>query len=216
MKINKTLALLVVASVAYGVSSGSIYAQIVPAVLPPSPGGGVTIYSDAAVNAYNLGFVFTPTHSFGVNYLGFYDENGQGLSIQGSQTVAIYNSSGGVIYQTSIDPSSAVLYDNYYWAAIPTLQLTAGSTYTVDAYYNGVNPWGASTPLGSMLVNSAITSVSPMETGAGGGLADPTTAGLADYYGPNLSIDGVPDGSLTVILLGMALAGLGCIRRKLA
>ena len=95
------------------------------------------------------------------------------------------------------------------------MTLTAGDTYTVDAYV-GNNPWayGAAAPLtsGVTFKNSTYT--------YSGGLAFPSTTGGYTYYGPNFEIatgdtDPVPEprgfGALVTVA---ALAGCLYFRKR--
>ena len=212
-----------VVSAGYAMSPGLTYGQINPAFLPPSPGtasGGVA-YQPLAYNI-DLGEQFKANSSFGINALGFYDVlNADGKSlITGPEMVGIYDSSGTLLSSATIDPTTAMLFDHYYWVNVPRLQIQSGATYMAVVWTEGQD-YGA-TPQGDMQVASQINLVTASDAEyynyPASGLVDPTTPetgnNITAYFGPNFSI--VPDGGLTVLLLGMGLAGLGCIRRKLA
>jgi len=185
-----------------GFTTASSFAQINPAIqqaFPPTMSATATA---------NLGLVFTPNANISVNALGFYDTPG----VTTGEMVGIYNSSGSLI--TSANVGMTGLFDSYFWQSITPVTLVAGQQYTVDAETGG-NPFSHD---GFPIFNPLITY--GFDTyNLNSSLSFPTTTGAApNFAGPDFSIapSAVPDGGLTALLLGMSVASLGFVRRKLA
>jgi hypothetical protein len=212
MKINRSLIAITIFNACL-LSSQAQYA-FQPSSAPPEE-------FDDPIGPVNLGMVFTPNTDITVNGLGFYDMNIPGIApLTGSEQVGIYNSAGTLLAQTTVTTSDP-LAGGYFWASISSLVLDAGQQYTVDAY-NGGYGLGSDYGYGVLPdVNSQIAYDGHTYDYTGAGLTFPTdTAAEASdaYYGPNFSIGSavstVPDNGLTVLLLGVSLAGLACVRRK--
>ena len=202
MKMNRTLALLVVVSAAYATSTGLIQGQTVdPAFQEPA---GLPSFT----YPLNLGMVFTPNVSISVDALGFYDT----LGVTAAETVAIYDSTGNLITSTSVGLTD--LQYSYFWQSITPVDLQAGQQYTVAAF-TGSNPVSYG-PVSSLTVIPYIT-YDYDSTGYQGVPGFPGGGGDGGQYaGPNFSDAPVPDGASTAMLCGMSLLALGWFRRKLA
>src|SRR5437899_4330644 len=95
--------------------------------------------------AGTVGGIFLTTYSFypQVNWLGYYDENGDGLA--NSHVVTLWDNSTQGIIATAVVPAGTVapLVNGYRWAPLSsTLTLNYGSYYVIGAQTDGVDPWG--------------------------------------------------------------------------
>ncbi len=170
----------------------------------PTTGLNTTAPDEGSVN---LGLVFTPNFTFMVDALGFYD----GLGVTGSEEVALYDSTGDLLASTTVT-LGGTLVNNYLFQSITPVTLTAGDTYTVDAFV-ATNGWtfgpvgtvnGVTFSNDSFLYSSALAF--PTNTGGGGPV----------YYGPNFEIVGanIPEpGSFSLLLIAAALASFVYFRK---
>jgi hypothetical protein len=204
MKFNRTL-------VAVSIINLAAFASQADDAFTPAAGAPASVFGGGANVQQNLGLIFTPTVDISVDSLGFYAAPG----VTTAETVTIFNSTGGVVAQTSVGLSD--LANSYYWQSIAPVVLTAGQTYTIDDFV-GANPWAYGgglttdpliTYLGSSYKEFPVVAFPSNLGGVAGG-----------FFGPNFDPDvvdrNVPDGGTTALLLGMSFAGLGCIRRKLS
>jgi hypothetical protein len=95
--------------------------------------------------AGTVGGIFLTTYSFypQVNWLGYYDENGDGLA--NSHLVTLWDNSTQTILASATVPAgtAAPLIDGYRWVQLPsTLTLNYGSYYVIGAQTDGVDLWG--------------------------------------------------------------------------
>ncbi len=165
-------------------------------------------------NSYvNLGIVFMANTNFSVDALGFYDQS----DLTGPETVGLYDSSGNLLASAIVSLSDSVV-GGYLFQSITPVALTAGDTYTVDAYV-GANDWsyGATAP------NSAAEVTYEYHDYAyGGALSYPTQtineapSQKGTYYGPNFEIESTLPEPATLTLFGAGLLGLGVVRRRRA
>jgi hypothetical protein len=92
-----------------------------------------------------VGGIFLTTYSFypQVNYLGYYDANGDGLAH--SHVVTLWDNSTQTIIASATVPAgtAAPLINGYRWVALPsTVTLNYGSYYAIAAQTDGVDLWG--------------------------------------------------------------------------
>ena len=95
--------------------------------------------------AGTVGGIFLTTYSFypQVNWLGYYDQNGDGLA--NSHLVTLWDNNTQGIIATAIVPAGTVapLVNGYRWAQLAsTLTLNYGSYYVIGAQTDGVDLWG--------------------------------------------------------------------------
>jgi PEP-CTERM motif len=140
---RKTL-LIVAAAAACCASSLNTFAQTTPGSILYTPN------VDLAAGAQNtfagtVGGIFLPTYSFypQVNWLGYYDENGNGLA--NSHLVTLWDNSSQTILASATVPAgtAAPLINGYRWVQLSsTVQLNYGSYYVIAAQTDGVDLWG--------------------------------------------------------------------------
>jgi len=92
-----------------------------------------------------VGGIFLTTYSFypQVNWLGYYDQNGDGLA--NSHVVTLWdNSTQGIIATATVPAGTAApLVNGYRWAQLSsTVTLNYGSYYVIGAQTDGVDLWG--------------------------------------------------------------------------
>jgi len=92
-----------------------------------------------------VGGIFLTTYSFypQVNWLGYYDQNGDGLA--NSHVVTLWdNSTLGVIATATVPAgTAAALVNGYRWVQLAsTVTLNYGSYYVIGARTDGVDLWG--------------------------------------------------------------------------
>jgi hypothetical protein len=95
--------------------------------------------------AGTVGGIFLTTYSFypQVNWLGYYDANGDGLA--NSHVVTLWdNTTQGVIGTTTVPAGTAApLVGGYRWAPLSsTITLNYGSYYAIAAQTDGTDLWG--------------------------------------------------------------------------
>jgi PEP-CTERM motif len=92
-----------------------------------------------------VGGIFLTTYSFypQVNWLGYYDQNGDGLA--NSHLVTLWDNSTQTIIASATVPAGAAapLINGYRWVQLPsTVTLNYGSYYVIGAQTDGVDLWG--------------------------------------------------------------------------
>ena len=95
--------------------------------------------------AGTVGGIFLTTYSFypQVNWLGYYDENGDGLA--NSHLVTLWDNGTQTILASATVPAgtAAPLINGYRWVQLSsTLTLNYGSYYVIGAQTDGVDLWG--------------------------------------------------------------------------
>ncbi len=77
-----------------------------------------------------------------VNYLGFYDSNGDGLA--NSHNVSLWTSGGSLLASVTVPAGTAApLVDGYRWVALSSpLTLPASTWYTLAASVDNIDMWG--------------------------------------------------------------------------
>jgi hypothetical protein len=166
-----------------------------------SPGG---ITTDVNPNVpVNLGLVFTANSTFSVDALGIFNQT----FLTSSEQVGLYDSSGNLLATATVALSDP-LVSGYLFHSITPVSLTAGHTYTVDAFV-GNNPWA----YGAAPITTNVT-YKYNDYVYGSSLAFPSSTGGAGtaYYGPNFEIaantDPVPEpGSSGLLVIVVMLAG---------
>jgi hypothetical protein len=103
--------------------------------------------STGAQNGFvgTVGGIFLTSYSYypQVNWLGYYDQNGDGLA--NSHVVTLWDNSNQTIIGSVTVPAgtAAPLLNGYRWAPLSsTLTLNFGSYYVVGAQTDGVDNWG--------------------------------------------------------------------------
>ena len=103
--------------------------------------------SSGAQNGFvgTVGGIFLTTYSYypQVNWLGYYDQNGDGLA--NSHVVTLWDNSTQTIMASATVPAgtAAPLVNGYRWTPLPsTLTLNYGSYYVIGAHTDGVDNWG--------------------------------------------------------------------------
>ena len=175
------------------------------AALFSATGGLVTDHDPG--NPVNLGNIFTVTANSKVTSLGFYTPTNL---VGGGETVALYDMGGNLLASTFV----AVPVNTpgqYFYQAIAPVHLTAGQQYVVVNQV-GQNAWayGAVTATGATFDYDAYA--------YGAALTFPTsTAGAsgAAYFGPNLTLQGVPEpASWALMIGGFGIVGAATRRRR--
>jgi hypothetical protein len=95
--------------------------------------------------AGTVGGIFLTTYSFypQVNWLGYYDQNGDGLT--DSHVVTLWDNSTQAIIASATVPAgtAAPLINGYRWVQLSsTVTLNYGSYYVIGAQTDGVDLWG--------------------------------------------------------------------------
>lgn len=182
--------------------------------------------------SYTSGYEFTVANSVTFNALGLFDvqtanrlsgANGGDPNLPGllfSHQVGVWDSSGTLRASATVDPGdpttpSANTYGNWVYQSIASTTLGAG-TYRIGALY--LADEGEARMVQQTVINNVggVTYTRGMYS-AGNTLTAPvnTYAPNEDqYFGPTLL--SVPDGGITLMLLGIGVAGLAVLRRKLA
>jgi|SRR6185369_13166778 hypothetical protein len=117
-------------------------AQTVPGSMLYNP----TINLSAGTqNGYvgTVGGIFHTTYSYwpDVNYLGYYDKDGDGLA--NSHVVSLWDGSTIIAQATIPAGTSAPLINGYRWAPLAsTVGLSYGHWYIIGAQTDGVDTWG--------------------------------------------------------------------------
>lgn len=94
--------------------------------------------------AGTVGGVFLTTYSYwpNVNWLGYYDKDGDGLA--NSHQVALWDGNNNLLASVTIPAgTTAPLVNGYRWAPLTSnVGLTYGSWYVLAAQADGVDTWG--------------------------------------------------------------------------
>jgi hypothetical protein len=124
--------------------SRAAFAQTTPGSILYTPNINLAV---GAQNTFagTVGGIFLTTYSFypQVNWLGYYDENGDGLA--NSHLVTLWDNSTQTILASATVPAgtAAPLVNGYRWVQLPsTVTLNYGSYYVIGAQTDGVDLWG--------------------------------------------------------------------------
>jgi hypothetical protein len=174
------------------------------------PGSGLT--TDWGIGSpVNLGTVFTANANFSVDSLGFY--YGNQASVTSSEEVGLYDGSGNLLASAWVSPAGPQT-DGFVFQSIAPVALTAGQTYTVDAFV-GLNGW-AWGPVPATDPRVTWDNSTYVYTGA---LTFPTASYFGtteSYYGANFTMTGsavVPEpGSFALLGGGLLVLG-GALKR---
>ena len=155
----------------------------------------------------NLGMIFTANQDFTIDELGFYDNGGATTP----QLVTLYDATGSILASTFVGLAPGDT--GYHWQGITPVGVTAGQTYVVAQSVNNAY-WGWDNYNPPPWVNPEITwNGSSYVWGTTPAFTGTANMGYGAYYGPNF---GIPDGGMTAGLLGLGLAGLAGLRRRLS
>jgi len=96
-----------------------------------------------------VGGIFLTSYSYypQVNWLGYYDQNGDGLA--NSHVVTLWEHSTQTIMASATVPAgtAAPLVDGYRWVPLSsTVTLNYGSYYVIGAHTDGIDNWGIPLP----------------------------------------------------------------------
>lgn len=160
----------------------------------------------------SLGYRFTLNTSVTVISLGYFDVGSDGLST--SHQVGLWNAAGVLLTQATVTPASPSTGGFLYAALATPITLPAGNDYYLAGQISG-DSWVYD--VGSYTINSAFTYTgSYFASDSPSGLVFPSQSAVADsreYFNVNLQT-GVPEPAQSVmILLGLALLALACLRR---
>lgn len=184
-------------------------------------------YSWTWAEDLTLGYEFTVTSTLTFNALAVFDvvsanpatahTNAAGLN--SSHQVAVWDSLGNIVASATVDPgdptaASTNTYGVWVYQTIAPTTLLAGN-YTVGAFYGG--SIANSDPV--MVQQTSVSNGNAVYIG-GRYIYDSTfqqpiynyPPNEEQYFGPTLMA--VPDGGMTLTLLGAAMVGLGALRRR--
>lgn len=197
-----------------------------PALAATAVSVGNTTGQNLANPPKTLGYSFTANSDVGVTALGFFDDAQDGLI--NDHLVGIWSLATGLELARVTVPAgtSAQLVDKFRYAAIPTLNLAAGQSYLIGAFYSA--PWPTDDPV--IIFNlQGLASAPEVTIGQGMFASDfifraPTSGGPSTpYIGPNFQfgplapVGGVPEPRAWALMIaGFALLGTAIRRRRRA
>lgn len=155
----------------------------------------------------NDGIFFTPTTAISVTALGYIAPSESG------NQVGIFDVSTHVLLASTTVTISDPTAGGFYWDSITPVLLAAGNQYAVVGLWTTIpNGFNANGGVGA----ADGINFDGYKYDASGVLDLPDIGYQPTIFGPNFQFDAVPDGGMTVVLLGGALMGLAAVRRKLS
>ena len=138
-----------------------------------------------------------------------------------SHQVGVWDSLGNLLVSTTVNPAdptapSANTYGNWVYHGITPTTLTAGS-YTIGAYYPGSIANHDPVMVQQTVIQNAAAVYVDGRYVYSSTFQQPTGTyppNEQQYFGPTMLSVAVPDGGLTLTLLGGAMMGLVALRRK--
>jgi len=205
------------------------YVAMAAAIVVIANAHGDTIVFNNALGAgsqqnYDLGMDFVVNTAVTVTELGAFDSGGDGFS--GTIQVGIFDLSGNLIGSSaSLTGTAGTLIGGSRFAAVTAFTLNPGTYSIVAAGFDLGTDFSGNTGLGGVTsFNSDGGAVSLVAEGGRwdtGNTFQLPTQNVGGYGQPDPVFQagtfavGVPDGGLTIALLGGALVGLQALRRKL-
>lgn len=162
---------------------------------------------------YTMGWKFQMNSDEAVTSLGIYDPNG----LTSDHPVGIWNISGTLLGSTTISAGATASADGFAWATCPSIDLSAGQTYYIGAYYgenttDAVGVQGKSKPTTS----SAVTyeGYTFVESSVANLVFPRTTGSINEYFGPNFQYEAmpVPEEPCAAALASLSAASLWLFR----
>ena len=189
-------------------------------VVLASPASAATAVSISGFSTFvgdgpwTLGYSFTALQDLSVTALGAFDDLGDGFA--DAHEVGLWDSSGTLISSISVSGTDTLI-DGFRYANIASVNLIAGTTYTVGASNFGVNDAYA---YNATLSSAPEITVLDGQFINGGGLRNPvgSAGGVGGYFGGNFqfssAISAAPEpGTWAMMILGFGLAGAALRRR---
>ncbi|MES2754265.1 MAG: PEPxxWA-CTERM sorting domain-containing protein [Pseudomonadota bacterium] len=177
----------------------------------------VNVNNVAQNGNFTLGFSFTVANDMSISALGAYDDLANGFVAP--KTVGLWTNAGALLSQVSVTNSNALI-DNFRYAAITPVTVSAGTTYVVGAWqYSGSGdvystaPGGTNPPPGVTTIQGRLSDT--------GSFSFPNQlAGTEAYFGANALIGAVPDvpepATWGLMIMGFGVAGSALRRRPKA
>jgi hypothetical protein len=158
---------------------------------------------------FTVGWEFHDNSAVNVTSLGAFDDSLDGLTE--SHDVGLWDSSGNLLASTTVAAGTTdPLIANFRYSAISPITLTPGDYFIGAEWEDGGDPMVFSGDPGTITTVPAITYLNASFV-AGGALSDPVDGSTSPgYFGPNLTVAGVPEpATWAMVLLGVGMIGGG-------